>query len=120
MSKFNLDAMNKENSYKLVVASEGDDFGAGHDGEVTASHAEGTLNGVEQAVLHTVKPDEVLGTIVVNVTVQVVALLSFFSFAMKGTADQSTDKYYDFPSIYTWIPSLLTSEFRHQYFSIRL
>ena len=34
-----------------VLACDGDDFGAGHLGEVTTGHAQGTLNGVEQAML---------------------------------------------------------------------
>ena len=77
---------------EAVLTSEGDYFFSGHLGEISTGHAEGTLNGVEQVVFLFVKPDEVLRTIVMNIAIQMVALLSFFSFAMKGTADQSTDK----------------------------
>ena len=77
---------------EAALTSEGDYFFSGHLGEVTAGHAEGTLNGVEEVVFIFVKPDEVFRTIVVNITIQMVALLPFFSFAMEGTADETTDK----------------------------
>ena len=61
-------------------------------GEVTFCHFQAPLYAIILLVLIRIEPDKVFRTVVPNVTIQMVALLPFLGFAMKGAADQSTDK----------------------------
>ena len=67
-----------------VLACDGDDLLAGHLGKVATGHAQGTLNGVEQAVFLVGQPDEVVCTVIECDAVEVVTLITFLVALLGG------------------------------------
>lgn len=75
-----------------VLACDGDDLVTGHLGEITTCFAEDPLNGVKQTVLLTGEPDEVVRSVVINATVEMMTLLPFFRRTMECGADDAADE----------------------------
>jgi len=78
--------------YYPILTGDGDDLVTGHLGEITTCFAEDPLNGVKQTVLLTGEPDEVVRSIVINATVEMMTLLPFFRRTMECGADDAADE----------------------------
>lgn len=75
-----------------ILTGDGDDLVTGHLGEVTTCFAESPLNSVKQTVLLTGEPDEVVLSVVINATVEMMTLLVGHGCPPKSSADDTTDE----------------------------
>lgn len=78
--------------YYPILTGDGDDLVTGHLGEVTTCFAKRPLNGVKQTVFLTGEPYEVIRSVVINATVEMMTLLPFFRRAMECSADDAADE----------------------------
>ena len=72
-------------------AGKADEVPTGEDGDVRDERLEGFESVIVMMMPRDGEPDEVVRSVVKDVTVEVVTLLSVFGFAMEGGADQTAD-----------------------------